>query len=399
MNDEVRLERLFADGLHELAPRRAPDRLRTTIKAETGETRPRARWLALIKEPPMRTNNRVAVGSPTARVAAIMAATLLAMMMIIGAGVAGAQLLAADGPIVVDASGGGDFTTIGAAVDAADDGDEILMKPGTYGEELVIDKDITLRGDGPVDQVVIEMTPAVLITLTETDAEIANLTLRGDGYTQGMKVLGGAPVISGVIFDGTGVPYGSLDVPGDSGSLGISGGSARVLDSRFLGGGEIVIDLDADAVLEGNEFSDGPHLYLKDPGDDAVVRDNIFSGTFDRAMGLFGPSTMTIANNVIDVAGGDGITVGWNIADGADPLIEGNEISGATTGIWVVPGAAPVVSGNRIHDNGIGIKLDSRDAVLRENTICDNGTNVELAQDAIMPDTAGNTVCEDAPAE
>ena len=89
MNDDARFERLFADGLHELAPRRAPDRVRTTIRAQTGETRPRARWLALIKEPTMRTNNRLAVGSPTVRVAAIMAATLLAAMMIIGAGIAG----------------------------------------------------------------------------------------------------------------------------------------------------------------------------------------------------------------------------------------------------------------------------------------------------------------------
>ena len=107
MNDDVRFERLFADGLHESAPRRAPDRLRTTIKAQTAEVRPRARWWALIKEPTMRTNNRLAVGSPTARVAAIMAATLLAAVMIIGAGIAGAQLLAASGPIIVDASGGG----------------------------------------------------------------------------------------------------------------------------------------------------------------------------------------------------------------------------------------------------------------------------------------------------
>ena len=219
MNDEVRLERLFADGLHELAPRRAPDRLRTTIKAETGETRPRARWLALIKEPTMRTNNRVAVGSPTARVAAIMAATLLALMMIIGAGVAGAQLLAANGPIIVDASGGGDFTTIAAAVEEAADGDTILVRPGTYGEEIVIDKDITLRGDGPVDEVVIELADAVLITLTQSDAEIADLTLRGDKDTQGMYVLGGAPVISGVVFDSTGTPYGSPDVFGSGGSL------------------------------------------------------------------------------------------------------------------------------------------------------------------------------------
>jgi nitrogen fixation/metabolism regulation signal transduction histidine kinase len=41
MNDDARFERLFADGLHELTPRRAPDRLRTQIKAATDEVRPR----------------------------------------------------------------------------------------------------------------------------------------------------------------------------------------------------------------------------------------------------------------------------------------------------------------------------------------------------------------------
>jgi hypothetical protein len=56
MTDDVRLERLFADGLHDIAPARAPDRLRTMVKAESSRTRPRPRWLALIKEPPMRMN-------------------------------------------------------------------------------------------------------------------------------------------------------------------------------------------------------------------------------------------------------------------------------------------------------------------------------------------------------
>ena len=244
------------------------------------------------------------------------------------------------------------------------------------------------------------MADAVLITLTQSDAEIANLTLRGDKDTQGMYVLGGAPVISGVVFDSTGTPYGSPDVFGRGGSLEVWGGSAHVLDSRFLGGGEILIGLDADAVLERNELSDGPHLYLQDPGDLAVVRDNVITGTFDRAMGLFNASTMTIENNTVDNAGGDGITVGWVSSVGADPLIAGNEISGSATGIWVAGGAAPVISGNQIHGNDIGIALRSSDATFSENTICDNEQNLQVPEGSEASGIdATNSICEDVPAE
>ena len=53
----------------------------------------------------------------------------------------------------------GHFATITEAVAAANDGDTILVKPGTYVEAVTIDKDITLIGDGPRDQIVIENPP------------------------------------------------------------------------------------------------------------------------------------------------------------------------------------------------------------------------------------------------
>ena len=34
-------------------------------------------------------------------------------------------------------------------------GDEILVRPGEYRESLVIDKAVTIRGDGPRDQIVV----------------------------------------------------------------------------------------------------------------------------------------------------------------------------------------------------------------------------------------------------
>lgn len=339
----------------------------------------------------MRSNNHLAVGSPTVRAAAIMAATLLAAMMIIGAGIAGAQLFAASGPIIVDASGDGHHSTIQAAVDAAEDGDEILVRPGTYAEEVTIeDKRVSVRGDGPVDEIIVELDDAWLFTLRNTDAQIANLTLRGDGYTQGMVVFGGAPIISGLVFDGTGAPYAST-MPGDGGSLMISDSSATVTDSRFLNGGQVMVGLDADAVIENNEFVDGPHLYLQDPGDEAIVRDNTFSGTFDRAMGLFGESTMVIEGNTVDGAGGDGITVGWNSAPGHDPLIRDNDISGTKIGIKVFADSSPTVAGNRLHGNDTAIDSQSDTAAYTDNDLSGNDIGLHIMGSPMID---GNSVKE-----
>jgi hypothetical protein len=49
--------------------------------------------------------------------------------------------------LVVDASGGGNYTQIRAAVDAAADGDTILVKSGTYDSFGVLDKALAIVGD------------------------------------------------------------------------------------------------------------------------------------------------------------------------------------------------------------------------------------------------------------
>ncbi|MEM4402237.1 MAG: hypothetical protein QW376_07120, partial [Candidatus Caldarchaeum sp.] len=51
-----------------------------------------------------------------------------------------------------------DFATIQAAIDAAREGDVILIGPGLYREQLVIGKSLTLRATGP--QVALEGEPS-----------------------------------------------------------------------------------------------------------------------------------------------------------------------------------------------------------------------------------------------
>jgi outer membrane protein assembly factor BamB len=56
------------------------DALYNDILATTGRARPEPRWLALLKEPPMRLHSHVAVGSPTARVLLV---TLVPLLLVL----------------------------------------------------------------------------------------------------------------------------------------------------------------------------------------------------------------------------------------------------------------------------------------------------------------------------
>src|SRR5262249_38567807 len=60
------------------------------------------------------------------------------------AAAAAGQASAANGTLVVPR----DYPTIQAAVNAAAPGDTLMVRPGTYTEEVVIGKDLDLRGAG-----------------------------------------------------------------------------------------------------------------------------------------------------------------------------------------------------------------------------------------------------------
>ena len=93
MNTERDLQRQVTSVFADAAPTGYPEELLGRVLSTTSRARPRPTWLAYIKEPPMRYPARVAVGSPTLRLAAILALTLVLILAAAGAVVAGASLL------------------------------------------------------------------------------------------------------------------------------------------------------------------------------------------------------------------------------------------------------------------------------------------------------------------
>ena len=387
MNDQKSFERFLSERFDDVGPgRRMPDAAHDDLLSRAHGSRQRPQWLALIKEPPMRISSNVAVGSPMVRVAAIMIATLLLALMVAGAGVAGSRLLAADGTIVVDQSGNGTTTTITEALAIAEDGDTILVKPGTYAEAVIIDKDVTLSGDGEREAITISFddgkTP--LLSIIDTDADVSNLTLTGENSQ--VLVSGGAPTLQGLLFDGVGIPYAGGSGQSFAFSLKLTDGTrARVTGNTFVDGGEVNVWLGSAPLIDDNELSGGPHIFLPEPGDGTVIRGNTVSGALVNGIAVRMKGSPLIEDNTIIDAGSLGIR-----AIGTE-VIRDNTISGSPTGISVLSGAQPTIEGNEFTDNRFGISLGRSDALVVGNTITggDNGIVLTLGG---SPTLDGNTV-------
>src|SRR4028118_1750129 len=84
-------------------------------------------------------------------------------------------------PIIVSATGEGDYTTIGEAIKNAQPDSCILVRPGLYQEGLIIDKQLEIIGDGLVADIVIESTDSNCIIMQADYAVVRGLTLRGSG--------------------------------------------------------------------------------------------------------------------------------------------------------------------------------------------------------------------------
>lgn len=86
MTSQRSLERLVAGWMADQRPVAFDDELIDRVLATTSRRRPRPRWLALLLEAPMRTHARVTVGSPTGRMALVVALLILGLLAAVGVG-------------------------------------------------------------------------------------------------------------------------------------------------------------------------------------------------------------------------------------------------------------------------------------------------------------------------
>ena len=418
MNDNTSFERYVAQAFdREGQGRPVPGAIHDDLISRAGRQRQWPTWLASIKEPPMRLDNHTAVGSPTVRVVAVLATTVLLTLLLAAAGIAGQRLFAASADYTVDAAGNGDFTTIAEAVAVAQDGESILVRNGTYTESLTITNDISLVGESR-DGVIVEFgagcrfegdsefwwenericDPDVMqlegtefwpkapyaLHLEDSDASVSDLTFRHLFSGYGIYVRGGAPMIERVTYADNGA-----DSPNGANNIMLRRGTSATVKDSDLGMGSVGSEEASPVTVEGNTLGAVLTVAPRDEasGGPGYIRNNTMRGM------IWADGLHVIEGNEIDLTDDEfesaGIFVGL-VGDGW--VVRDNTVlnSKGLAAIDIAPGVGVgEIVGNTLEGNKLGISVQNNTRV-EGNTVIDGTTGIRVA--GSEPEVIGNTV-------
>ncbi len=243
--------------------------------------------------------------------------------------------------------GRGDFTTVSAAIEAAQPGDRILVRPGLYGEAVVVDKPLEILGDGQVSDIEIRARGADALAFRASIGRVANLTLRQAGG-------------EGKWF-GVDIAQGRLDLEGCD------------ISSQSLAC--VAIRNGADPRLRRNRIHDSRQsgVLVHDNGL-GTVEDNDITGNGLSGVAIKTGGNPTVRRNQIH----NNKQVGVAVYDSGLGTLEDNDItSNGTSGVAIMTGGNPTVRRNQIHNNKqVGVAVyDSGLGTLEDNDITSNGTS------------------------
>lgn len=229
--------------------------------------------------------------------------------------------------VVVDPLHRGDYVSLQEAVEHAEPGTRILVRPGLYAG-VEIDKPLEVIGDGERAEIVVEGRESNAILFRTTMGRVANISIR---QRAGEKQLFAVNVVQGRL------EIEDCDITSESGAaIGVSGGA----DPRMRR--NLIHDCAGTGISLGG-------------GAGGIVEDNEIRGCVD-AIWVSRRASPTFRRNVVDRARGDGIT----IFDGGGTF-DSNEITGGQrNGAWILEAADATFRNNVIRENGgVAIKVNA----------------------------------------
>jgi len=308
-----------------------------------------------------------------------------------------------------------DYPTIQAGIDASVDGDTVLVQPGIYVENLLIDsKDIVLgslflttEDTSYISQTIVDGDSANTVVqfsnCAETTTTVTGLTIRnGYGSTGGggIKILASNPLIShNLITENVAFNHGGgIYIFTDANPIIFNN---RIVDNTanfpmaLMGGGiscysdNAIISFN---IIYGNYASSGGAIAFGSavPTNTIISNNHIYENTAHRGGGIFIHTDgcyVEITDNIISDNDADSIGGAICVHAGSNPVISGNMISGnsaswAGCGIYCIS-ASPTISNNMISHNvqtggasGGGLSLfGGSNATIHQNLIYGNFAN------------------------
>ena len=186
--------------------------------------------------------------------------------------------------ITVDDDGGAEYERIQDAIDNATVGDTIRIWEGIYYENVIVNKTLTIIGNGSSQVTVDGGNESSIILITADSCNVSGLQLINSGYT---TIYGGIEVVSdnNRIFDNhcTGNRYGiclknaSYNLISGNNCSGNNYHSSNI--SNYRNSGIFIYKGSSNNTLNGNNFSKNGNsgIYISDSRDNTISNNTLYS--------------------------------------------------------------------------------------------------------------------------
>jgi len=285
-----------------------------------------------------------------------------------------------------------EYPTIQAAVNAAGTGDIIEVDAGTYPENVIVNKTVTIKGDSATTTIVDGSGNDVVFNIQENNVELHNLTIRNGGSYSGVTIYypySGLTICNTRIIDNVvGVVVSEAD-----GNI--------IEDNVFINNQMYSIDVtySSNAIIRDNQISESAYgVEISDTSSSQVVNNTIF----DTSYAIYVPYSnnanisantltsnswniyLTYSNsNIIEYNNVSEGTVGIQVMYSEDNSVLNNTVSSSSYGIYLGYCGANTVSGNTVSLNDWGIDLySSAGSTIIENLIKDNTWGAWVAENS-----------------
>jgi len=401
--NDVDTEQLLSEWFEDEAPSREPAVLAPNVIARTALTRRRSRyfvrdWWRDLFRAHQRSSLTPALGA-SALVLVVVVAGLIGLLALLPRGEMEqpAPEYPADAIVVSPEES---RSTIAAAIAEAEVGDTVVIMPGEYTENLLVDKDIVLRGGGDRDSIVLRPADPEqpILAIDGADAEVRGFTITGAGNS--VSVVAGAPLFDDMVFREVGDQWWTYT---GSGWDGFDGAAPSIVvevfaeptiqNSLFDGGGEIDVRGSSTAYILDNVLTNGAAIFLNSASGETVVRGNSITDSGLFSIEITSGTDLLIEDNVIEQSlPGIGIQ-----AARLTGTIRDNVIRGPNIGIQIVDGASAEISGNVIDASGTALEVhEGVSPTLSGNELCGDNAIMAVMRGAEPLDLSGNDLC-DAP--
>ena len=296
------------------------------------------------------------------------------------------------GTLVVGKGGKGQCMSLRVALRQATAGCKILVMPGVYRESLVVDKDVTILGQGAPGDVVIESLKGPCLALEAPKAHLGNLMLVSLGEGPALTLGQGRTLLDGCLIEVAGGPAVAIVGPGADpvfrecsvrgvGSFGILAGAHSgavfedcLLEGDFLTG--LLVEGGARPILRRCRILNAMGVGIRlQPGSRATLEDCHLSGQEAGGVEVEAEAHMELRHCRIT----DSNSVGVLAMERSRVSMDDCELLGhACSGVHVMEGAVVQLRTCRVRGNpGAGASVMG--AGLLTMDLCDLSENLEPA--------------------